>query len=166
VFFLGGFSSDPRAVTVAEGKALFFPLINGEWDNYWVPPLQFTIRELYQSIDQFVQTIYELHASVDGKQLKRLFSYRATSKPFSYWLPDSDIYDVWWAGVPLASPGGVVTPAVSDGYWIMLDPLPVGTHVVRFGGKSTYNGGFSVDAMYTVTVVPAVHGDNDRDERR
>jgi hypothetical protein len=54
-------------------------------------------------------------------------------------------------GVP-ATPPGQLSPAVADGYWIMLPPLPTGTHTIKFGGAAPAFG-FSTAASYTITVV-------------
>ena len=47
---------------------------------------------------------------------------------------------------------------ISDGFWVMLDPLPVGLHVLHFtGGLCDVDNGseiFSVDVTYTLHIVP------------
>ena len=51
-----------------------------------------------------------------------------------------------------------VSPAVGDGYYVMLKPLSVGTHTIRFSGRtviSSYNYSFELDIHYEITVVPA-----------
>jgi hypothetical protein len=46
--------------------------------------------------------------------------------------------------------------AVADGYWIMLAPLPIGEHTIRFKGAVDNDilGGFVVDVTYFITVAP------------
>jgi hypothetical protein len=49
----------------------------------------------------------------------------------------------------------LVSPAVSDGIWLMLRPLPPGPHTIRFGGSFPVIGGvFQLDITYHVTVTP------------
>jgi hypothetical protein len=62
-------------------------------------------------------------------------------------FPASNIY-----GVP---PGP--SQAVSDGFWIMLNPLPVGKHQISFGGTgvdftSTGKENFGTDVTYNLNV--------------
>jgi hypothetical protein len=49
-------------------------------------------------------------------------------------------------------PSTTVFPAVSDGYWVKVEALPPGNHVINFGGIS--NNGFSVNVTYHITVTP------------
>jgi hypothetical protein len=44
-------------------------------------------------------------------------------------------------------------PVASDGTWVMLAPLPVGTHTIRFGGAFPTLS-FTLDVQYTVIVDP------------
>lgn len=64
---------------------------------------------------------------LDGKPLRELSTYRAASPAFSYTLPaDNVIASVF--GVP--DTAGTYSPAVSDGYWLLLEPLSAGTHTI------------------------------------
>jgi len=94
--------------------------------------------------DLLDQTLIGLEVEVDGVPLQNLFSYRATSKLFDVTFdPSLKFLD------PCAT--GSAQPAVSDGYWIMLAPLSVGTHTIHFHATGTY---FDGEDTYTVTVVP------------
>jgi hypothetical protein len=44
---------------------------------------------------------------------------------------------------------GTVFPAVADGFYLMLQPLSRGTHVVNFGGTAF---GSTLDVTYNLTV--------------
>jgi hypothetical protein len=50
-------------------------------------------------------------------------------------------------------PTTFVFPAASDGYWLMLEPLPPGNHIINFGGASK-DGTFQIDITYEIKVVP------------
>jgi hypothetical protein len=85
-----------------------------------------------------------LTTSVDGVVLQNLANYRFSSPVFSYTLPDNNIEGV---------PAQTVTPAVADGYYLMLAPLSAGQHQIHFtGGSPLLN--FSLDVTYNITVTP------------
>ena len=47
-----------------------------------------------------------------------------------------------------------VSSAFSDGYWLLLEPLPKGTHMIEFGGEimTKDNFLFKTHAEYKVTI--------------
>jgi len=151
-FLTGG--SFTRSCTVPVGKALFVPLINSWADNVCNTPL-LTVDQLRASAASGVFPPANLHASIDGKPLTNLESYRAISPVFSYTLPPSpdNLIDAAF-GVslpdPICWPSLTVTPAVADGFYIMLHPLTPGSHSLNFGGSGP--GGFTLDVTYNLTV--------------
>jgi hypothetical protein len=160
VFFLAGVFNDSgtaiRIIEVPAGKPLFFPVLNGLWDNIGVrppylggpftPPAQpMTVPEMYAALAENINGVSALQASVDGCPIPNLFSYRAKSAPFNYRLPATDnLFQLFGINV-----SGTIAPAVTDGYWLFLSPLPVGEHTVNFGGT---NGGFTLNLTYHITV--------------
>jgi len=150
-FLTGG--SFTLSCTVPVGKALFIPLINSWYDNVCVtPPL--TVDQLRVNADGYVNPPANLHASIDGRPLSNLESYRAISPVFSYTLPPSPD-NLIYAGFGVSLPGDcwpslTVTPAVADGYYIMLAPLSKGSHTINFGGSGPT--GFTLDMTYNLTV--------------
>jgi hypothetical protein len=98
----------------------------------------------------------ELHASVDGKPLTDLESYRAISPEFSYTLPPQpDNVLVAAFGESLGNPpcllnATTVDGAVADGFYVMLHPLSKGTHTINFGGSKS--GSVALDMTYNITV--------------
>ncbi|MGB7637801.1 MAG: hypothetical protein WBL88_09535, partial [Nitrososphaeraceae archaeon] len=64
-----------------------------------------------------------LFLSVDGKEFKDLQKYRIPTRAFDVSFPKNGIFGV-------SSPGP--TRAVSDGYWVMLQPLPPGKHQIHY----------------------------------
>ena len=83
-----------------------------------------------------------LEAEVDGRSLQNLNAYRAFSPVFSITHPPDSIFGV---------PQGTYTPQISDGYWVMLAPLSVGTHTIHFKGIL---GSFETEVTYVLTVAP------------
>ena len=159
VWFLGGSfcsGSDPsfciphpeRYCTVPKGKALFFPLwnwscLNAEWKINACPfdpaivnpptvPLTYFMREgLAFAIDK----ASELKVTVDGKPVQGnlMKLYRVQSPIFTVSLPDDSLYPRVGENIPAGDYWGV-----DDGYYVMLEPLPPGKHVLTFKSASTY----------------------------
>ncbi len=162
VFFLGGVfnvsGTATRNITVPSGAQLFFPILNVEFDSVGSdPPL--TIQQLYDAAAVFIDSTSELHASIDGNPVQNLFDYRVKTTPFCYTLPATDnLYQFFGLGGFLTglecSAGFCICPAVSDGFWLLSTPLPVGQHTINFGGTFTEPFTFTLDITYHITVVP------------
>ncbi len=168
VWFLGGmFIATPaedgswvavakRTGVVPAGKALFFPIMNAEYDNQtFVPPEDMTIPELYAFAHASLDSNESMACEIDGVTIKKVWDpvtgkspYRAVSPVFSYWLPPTDNVQQNW-GVDAS---GTIGPAVADGVFLMLAPLPVGQHTIHISGGRP--GGFVLDVTYNITVVP------------
>ncbi len=151
-FLAGSFQSGgmfSRSCAVPAGKALFVPLINSWADNVCnSPPL--TEDQLRAAAKSGVIPPAKLHASIDGRSQE---SSRAISPVFSYTLPPSPD-NVIFAAFGVSLPGDcwrsvTVTPAVADGFYIMLSPLTAGSHTVRFGGQGP---GITLDITYNLSV--------------
>ncbi len=167
VFFLAGVfnvtGTATRTVTIPAGKPIFFPVLNSEYDNVlfrppylggpFTPPPQFnplSVPELYAASAEVVGLTSELHATVDGCEIPNLFSYRAKSASFNFTLPAADnIYQFFGVNI-----SGTVAPAVTDGYWLLLAPLPAGNHTINFGGTFGPPNNFTLDITYYITVTP------------
>jgi len=74
---------------------------------------------------------------------------RVKSPVFPYYLPPGNIYEAYGEKIQ-----GIVWPAVADGYWSSIPPLPHGTYTLHFGGSQPIGGGnsFSLDITYHITV--------------
>ena len=148
-FFLAGtFGGDGvRTVTVPHGKALFFPVFNIDVDNAVDPPTDNTVPELRALAAGFIDALSTMYATLDGVPVDL---WRVKSPVFDYTVPDEDsIYDYFGLVGPQFE--GRINPAVSDGYWGYIPPLPPGEYVLQFG--STANDlGFSLNVTYYLTV--------------
>lgn len=162
VWFLGGtFSSieigpgvilgeATRDVTIPSSKALFFPVIdvecstiegNGESEG--------ELRDCAKFLADFILPD-SLFCTIDGRSVKQLANFRVQSPLFEFGpLPNNNL---------LGAPEGSTSPSVSDGIFLMLAPLSVGSHTLHFGGvvDLTEIGGpiFIQDITYHITVVP------------
>jgi hypothetical protein len=163
-WFLAGTFGGPaeRTLTIPPGKSLFFPLLNSLW---WAPddlesaafavevelglnPDDFTDEELIALAAIWAVTFDELEmtCTVDGVELSNLEQYFAESSGFQ--ITDTDLIDD--LGTPISQPN----TAVAAGYWIMLRPLPIGEHTIRFtvDADDLSLGPFNVDVTYYITV--------------
>ena len=136
-----------RTCTIPAGKAIFFPIINVECD-YTSPDLK-TESDLRKCAKDDQDKVTNLQATVDGAAISGLKEYRAQSPLFNIIVPKDNVM-----GLP---PG--TTQAVSDGYWILLKPLPVGKHEIHFTGSLsdfTATGPLNLveDAKYDITIKP------------
>jgi hypothetical protein len=162
VFFLVGAGGSAqlkrRECTVPAGKFLFFPLVNAfdvhtPGDGLDTPALVWNDLNVTQAY-----RVDSLHASVDGVPVRRLdpatSPYRACAGPeagcaraFSLTLPEGNLFGI---------DAGVYSPAVADGFYLLLAPLRPGRHTIRFGGAGNFGGPdapFSQDITYELRVV-------------
>jgi hypothetical protein len=147
-----------RSCTIPSGTALFLPIINSEWDNLNVvgqPPLGFTLAELRAKAAADIDSIQIMSATLDGRSVQGLSRpdspYRVQSPVFSYTLPADNLpsaaFGTQFAGT--TPPPG----AVADGVFLMVSPLPIGTHVIHWEGKARPpSGPFQQDITYHITV--------------
>ncbi len=146
VMLTGVFGSASLNLTVAQNAALFFPIINLESSVFEPPPFhgddEASLRE--NSVSLLDQTS-GLFAEIDGVAVD-LTPYRFVSPLFTWGpLPADNI---------LGAPEGTTSEAVDAGYYLLLTPLTVGNHTIRFGG--TFGGPLtgSIDTTYVIRVVP------------
>jgi hypothetical protein len=152
VWFLVGWfgpGAATRACSVPDGVALFFPVLNVIDVNTTTQ----TAAELRAETAPCLDAATMLVATVDGVAVSDLRKkFRVQSEVFDITLPADNLFGL---------PAGTYSPAIDDGYYVMLRPLGVGTHTVRFAGASAgcplIGSGFSVDVTYDLTVVPVSH---------
>ena len=137
-----------RTVTVPEGKALFFPVVNYEADNAVAPPPNNTVPQLRALAKAVIDSVTTSYARLDGSPLE---IFRTKSPTFDYTVPDENsLYDYFGLVGPQFE--GRIKPAVADGYWAYIPPLPPGEYILEFGGTGTGLGGFSLDITYRLTI--------------
>jgi len=158
VFFLAADFTGSAGVpcTIPAGKAILLAMVNVECSTVEAPPFFGTDEEELRACakcfaDQIV--VSSLEATLDGKGLKDLGSYRAASPLFTFEYPADNIFGI---------PGGPATgDSVSDGYWLLLNPLPAGDHTLSFGGAFEFPEGecgldagtaFGFASVYELTV--------------
>ncbi len=132
VWFLAGTFGTRRAerrCKVPQGKILFFPLI-----NYLLQPPEgqrIPCQALMDTVARVTQSPSALVLELDGVRGKNLRSHRQATKGC------------------FALDVGEPPVAAANGYYIALRPLPVGVHVLNFGGILP---SFSQAVTYTLVV--------------
>jgi hypothetical protein len=143
VWFLAGtFGGGPatRVCTVPAGKALFFPIVNAAFVATEPGETEELAHDvLREHIDQV--DVNTLGVELNGVSIPNLGSYRAHSPTFPVVFPDDNLF---------GAPAGFYPIAAADGYWIMLAPLPPGTHTLHFRGELP--NGTVLDVTYTLIV--------------
>jgi len=144
VFFLAPSSAGTaeRTCTVPAGTALLLPLLDASCTTVEPPPFfGRNEAELRACTEALFTPRAELMAVVDGVAIPDLERYRVQSERFTVALPEDN-----WLEVESA-----VLEGVADGYWLLLAPLPVGEHELRFGGALPDIGVFH-EVTYHLTV--------------
>jgi hypothetical protein len=122
VWFLAGTYGTRRTVrscTVPRGKHLFFPLINYVVASMAPGPDE--CRSLMAAAARMTQDPSHLVLAIDGVREADLALHRQ---------PTPGCFDL----LALATPKRPPYPAAANGYYVMLRPLPPGTHTLEFGG--------------------------------
>ena len=150
-----------RSGTVPAGKALFFPILDGECST--LEGNGTTDAELRGCAKFFQDHAYNMTCTVDGAPVNHLDQYRVESPLFTYGpLPENNL--LLNSGYPNAVAGST-SPSVSDGVFVMLEPLREGEHTIHFTGSLTlstakgdpFDFDFRLDITYHLTVVKPAH---------
>jgi hypothetical protein len=153
VWFLGGkvnisATNVNRRCTIPSGTFLFFPVLNAVcFDPLTAPPVR-TEAQLRARCTEFMDAARDMLVEINGRSLEDLgldSSYRVSSDIFYETLPEPNRRNL---------PAGTYGPMVTEGYYIMLAPLRVGEHTVRFAGRLGPPFNFALDITYHITVVP------------
>lgn len=152
VWFLPGVFAESgtaeREITVPTGVSLFVVIINVECSTaeLGTPFGGSNDEELNACATSF--PITGAAATLDGRAIDfTTADYETISPPFDFTLPENNILG--------ADPGE--GRAASNGVYIMLAPLPVGTHTLNFNGAvylPDFDFTFTLDTTYVIHVVP------------
>jgi hypothetical protein len=155
VWFLAGTNNTTgvvRTVEIPAGKALFFPIFNGvasqdDGTGFDTP------EKRQKAIEDYIDLVTVHTFKLDDKKLD---NYRVESKPFEFTnFPTPDYLKL--SDLTLQRP----IPAISDGYWIMLKPLPVGKHTIIIHGKLVYGEKpedfIETQVTYKIKIKPSKH---------
>jgi hypothetical protein len=157
VWFLAGTFLPPNAVEracpVPSGTTLFFPVINSV--NFDTPgqcrqtdPLPASFYRAAAAA--FVDGAANLFVTLDGEPAGPM--HRTQSPVFEVALPADNLF-VGFCNPDLRA--GIYSPAVDDGIYVRLNPLPIGAHTLHIHAENP-DQGFMVDVTYHLTIVPVV----------
>jgi hypothetical protein len=143
--FGGTAAPTTRACSIPEDKALFFPVLNVVDVNTTTQ----TANELRTETAPCVDAVTRLTVEVDGQPVS-VDKNRVRSAVFEIAVPADNLFGI---------DAGIYSPAIDDGYYVMLKPLGVGEHEIHIVGASAgcpLLGGnaFSTEVTYNVTIVP------------
>jgi hypothetical protein len=145
-FLAGGYGTSliQRSCAVPAGKYLFFPVINmvyAQPGNHRVSCAAAMYRAALNN-----DALLVIDVELDGARL---------TEPERYRLKSPECFDL--AGrIPLELNPARVYPSAADGYWMMLKPLPRGSHTLKF--RAIYNradgafGSMAQDIEYSLTI--------------
>jgi hypothetical protein len=163
VWFLAGFfditggpggTVTTRQCSVPEGKSLFFPVINQI--NFNTPGVcgqkpgeNLSVKVMRAFSADYIDKAANLSVTVDGIAIKK---QRIQSEVFEIGLPKDNVF------TPFICPelgAGIYSPAVDDGFYVLLNPLSVGSHALHFHAERPA-GTIVQDVTYHLTVVPVL----------
>ncbi len=130
-FLAGGFGSSliKRTCEVPAGKYLFFPVVNMVYypSNRQLASGSVTCQAAMKSAAANNDNLAYIEVVVDGKLFNDAKELR---------IHPNECFDL---GKRMKRPDGApkIFPAATDGYWMMLKPLPPGEHSISF--KAHYN---------------------------
>ncbi|HMT91978.1 hypothetical protein [uncultured Thiothrix sp.] len=146
-FLAGNFGgTSKRSCTIPQGKALFFPISNSVW---WTPAPGTDIgckNELHcrKEVGALLTNL-NYTCKIDGQDCAWKYAIiRAQSDSLPFTIKTDSILVTEYEDIP-----GTRDISISDGYWVMLPPLPVGDHKIRFTAKMN---DFALDVSYTLKV--------------
>lgn len=140
-FLAGGYGTSKinRSCTVPEGQHIFFPVINV---LEYTPPGSEGSCDVVRTraAENNGQYVY-VKVRLDGSEVTDAERFR---------LASSDCFDPLMR-VPKAIDPPSFAPAATDGYWIMLRPLPTGRHTLEFRAFYTNSGAGLGDMVQNIT---------------
>jgi hypothetical protein len=121
-----------RHVTMPKGTSLFLTIRDAECSSLEEPPFfGATEQEQRDCATFFADHIRDVSVTIDGVPVENIEDYRFETPQFSFDAPTPWIF---------GATGGPAT-SVGDGYFLMLKPLPVGTHTIHYSGTFHFDAG-------------------------
>lgn len=154
-FLVGNFGGkSDRSCTIKRGRALFFPIFNGV---YWtalepsVPEDCTNIRNCRSGVAAQQDRMRSWTCTLNGNPCVYKYQVvRGQSSPRPFFiLPGTMFTDFGYKP-------GIRRTSVADGTWVMLDPLPIGSHTLAFSATAPdaqdSTKDFKLEVTYQLTV--------------
>ena len=140
-------SAVDRSCRIPFGVQILLPVINGECSVVEDNSLQ-SRAALRACATSQMDLVTVATAKLDGHPLQIV---RRQSRLFSITLPEDNVLGI---GTPTPNP----SPAVAEGFWVRVGPLPAGHHVLTSKGTLVVPGPggftFTQDVKYDLEIVP------------
>jgi hypothetical protein len=107
---------------VSSNEAIFFPPYNGICDTGEFP--SYTPSQLLDCAIGTNKGIKLMNLKIDGVDVSDKIFHTNTSKPFIWNIPKVNFYQ-------MTEPHVGSHPAMAEGYYVFLKPLPVGVHTIE-----------------------------------
>ncbi len=148
-FLAGSFSGGTvsRSCSIPKGTSLFFPLANDFYAAFLTDPADQRTETFLRSQVTCVEGA-AVSASVDGHPVSTPSRYLEKSAVFGAVLPTDNVYGVTAADVPELT----LSPAVDEGYYLFIEPLPPGQHQLKFSVTPNGACALPLDVTYNLTV--------------
>ena len=145
-YLVGAFNESgvvSRRCEVPHGVALFIPVLDTQCFNFDYFGIPVSQEELVSCAKDIIDAAANVSLTIDGTPVPDLVSFRKTSDPVDINFDDNNVF-----GLPAGH-----ASAVADGYYVIVGPLRVGQHIIRFTGTFT-DILWGQDVTYLLTVVP------------
>jgi hypothetical protein len=116
----GAYATVEREAVIPAGKTLCLPMLNKV--VLGIPPIP-AAQAFYSSYVKLVMDTAVITCEIDGVPVANIEQYRHQSPVVPLTLPENNM---------LGLPAGPLGYIVDDGYYLILAPLSVGTHTIRW----------------------------------
>jgi hypothetical protein len=139
-YLLGAAGKVERTCTIPSGKAIIFPILTTECSFSENPSMK-TEEELRKcAVDSNKDAV--LKASLDNREIRNCDNYRVASSLFNVTYPSDPVFPT----------NSNFSQAVSDGWFMMLEPLKPGQHELRFTAIQIGTDNAVTDVTYHLNI--------------
>ena len=145
-----------RDCSIPEGKKLFFPIINnvlfdtpnicGQDNN------NLSYEDMVASVKESTDAATGMKVTLDGRALRNI--KRISPQPIDISLPEKSAWDTLCNAYGLGGVPSGIYPGTQDGYYVTINHLSIGNHILTIHGALKPPNTFSLDIVYNLKVVP------------
>jgi hypothetical protein len=156
----GGAAAVTNKVTIDAKTPLFFTIISAWDDNSACPTFtSYTAAELADTNAANWTAVSSTTCTIDGVAVAGLENpatteYLTVSAPFSYTTATADNVLADAFGEPCIPGDLTIYPAVAEGVYLMIEPLPPGKHIIHTVGEVGSPPFVIEDSTFDITVNP------------